>query len=272
VVKTGNYTIVSTDAGNIIAFNYSSACTATLSSASSLGSMFTVRLLSYGVGTVTISSSSTINGGTTLLKGGSALISSDGSALYSGTTKSYVANASNGTSDSINNAAPGTSFTTTLALPANLPVGTRVHVMHSGKYTLTAGSVNSELAVRDGAGVEYCSGEQIKIYNSNGNSGNGKWMADCWLTVQTTGASGNIYGVNHSVQWTADGVTINGITAGNAQYPGYDTTGLRQSNDSQTGVTFNDTTSKTLHVEERQTTNSSLTLWLNQFTIEIFLP
>jgi hypothetical protein len=147
-VKTGNYTIVSTDAGNIIAFNCSSACTATLSSASSLGSMFTVRLLSYGAGTVTISSTSMINGGTTLLKGGSALISSDGSALYSGTTKSYVANSSNGTSDSINNAVPGTSFTSTVALPANLPVGTRVHIMHSGKYTLTAGSVNSELAVR----------------------------------------------------------------------------------------------------------------------------
>jgi hypothetical protein len=88
-VKTGNYTIVSTDAGNILAFNCSSPCTATLSSASSLGAMFTVRLLSYGAGTVTISSSSMINGGTTLLKGGSALISCDGSAFYSAATKTY---------------------------------------------------------------------------------------------------------------------------------------------------------------------------------------
>jgi hypothetical protein len=204
-VKTGNYTVVPGDAGNILAFNCSSPCTATLTAASTLGATFTVRIFSFGAGTVTISSSSTINGGTTLLKGGYALISSDGSAFYAGTTKSYVANASNGTSDSINNAVPGTSFTTTLALPSNLPAGTRVHVMHSGKYTLTSGSVNSELAVRDGAGVKYCSGEQIKIYNANGNSGNGKWMADCWLTVQTTGVSGNIYGVDHSIQWTARG-------------------------------------------------------------------
>jgi hypothetical protein len=98
-VKTMSYIVVASDAGNILAFNCSSPspCTATLTAASTLGATFTVRLLSFGPGTVTISSSSTINGGTTLLKGNGSSISSDGTAFYAVTPKLYVDNNSKGT-------------------------------------------------------------------------------------------------------------------------------------------------------------------------------
>jgi len=125
--------------------------------------------------------------------------------------------------------------------------------------------------VRDASSVEYCSGETLTMYNANGNSGNGKWLSDCWLTVQSTGATGKVYGTNLFHQWTADGATVNGIAAG-VGFPGYNGQGLRQAQDSETGVTFDDTTSKTLHVEERSGTSSSLTLKLEQFSIDILLP
>ena len=122
----------------------------------------------------------------------------------------------------------------------------------------------NELAVRDAAGVEYCSGEQLFIHRANGNSGNGKWLADCWMTVQTAGATGNVYGINMTHQGTADGVTVNGIAAGPG-YPGYD------GKYSETGVTFDDTTQKVLSVSERQTTNN-LVIKLEQITLDITLP
>jgi hypothetical protein len=270
-VKTVGYTVLSTDAGKVVAFNCAVACTATLTSAAALGPSFGVTLQSFGVGTVTIASSSTINGGITLLKGGSAMIASDGTAFYSTSTKNYAANASNGTSDTLSNPAAGGKFITTIALPANLPVGTRIHLQHSGRYVMSGGTTTpNELAVRDAAGVEYCSGEQLYIHRANGNSGNGKWLADCWITVQTAGKTGNVYGINMTHQWTADSVTVNGIAAGPG-YPGYDSNGTRQAQDSETGVTFDDTTQKVLSVSERQTTNN-LVIKLEQITLDITLP
>jgi hypothetical protein len=275
-VKTTNYTLVAGDSGKTIAFDCSSACTATLTPASKLKPSFNIRLVCFGAGTVTISSSSTINGGATLLKGGHAEISSDGSAFYSATTKHYAFTMNSvQAGDTLTRPAEKSSFATTHTLPASLPAGTYVQLTYGGFYNTAAEAGNTIYVFTGpgGTGTSLCHGEQLTTTFANGNRGSAPWEEFCHFTVRTRGASGSLFGMTRSHRWYGD--TSFAAKKGGPGYPGYDSIGTQPlpfgfSNVSA-GQVFDTTKSVSLFITFLNASPKT-TWYLAEYTMEITLP
>jgi hypothetical protein len=275
-VKTADYTISASDLGRTIAFNCPSACIATLKAASKLTPSFSVRLLSFGPATVTISSSSAINGGATLLKGGHAEISSDGRAFYSATTKHYVFTMNSvQAGDVLTRPAEKANFATTQTLPANLPPGTHVQLTYGGFYNTAADAANAiYVFTGPGAtGTALCHGEQLKTVRANGNRGSAPWEEFCHFTVRTAGASGSLFGMTQSHRWYGD--TSGGAAKGGPDYPGYDSIGTQPLPfgfaNASAGQAFDTTKSTNLFITFLSA-NAKTAWYLAEYTMEITLP
>jgi hypothetical protein len=276
-LKFENYTIGRGDGGKTIVFNCSSACTATLRSATRVGPNFGVRILSIGDGTVTITSSSAVIGGITILKSGHAEVSSDGHQFYSSNTKKYTSTMNRVQSgDSLINPAPNSNFASTHTLPANLPAGTFVRITYGGFYKTTAARVATNWNISTGpagTGTQLCHGENLTIKVANGNGGSAPFFAECHFVVRTSGTSGSLWGMNITHYWYGD--TYFGAEQGGPNYPGYDITGSQPMpfgfEKASAGQTYDTTLSKTLYIYNTNA-GTNTTWYLAEFNLEISLP